>query len=470
MADTGEERVLSELKGCRETLGQIRNELSGSIGQLESRIAGLRSCLAHARETYGAAQTELDQAHESTGGLESQLQAARSFDAKLSQMESALAGLQSLPAPVPIPVTSGADFSTVKKALLALTAGSGQETALQAFLDQASGVVKRAILFVNKENRFEAWRSHGFPADALGSLVVDDPKDPIMDAARTRRMVYREQAPADARPSLGADAELPNAFAAVPLVFDDYVPIILYADSDSAIDVDYLEVLSYLAVLVLKNYSLQQGGEQPFVAPPAEESVSLEPTPFEAEQVEEPEPEPEPEPAFEIPHEEPAPPPPPPVPAAEDWEIPESMREERTPGVIEARALEPPRIEPQAAPAEPLPMPQPAPSAPPAPAPVGELSAEEAEKYGNEARRFARLLVSEIKLYNEDEVYNGRQNSDLYLRLKRDVDRSREMYEKRVHPAIAKTADHFHEELIRILAREDANLMGPAYPGPMIRR
>jgi len=474
MAGTGEERVLSELKDCRESIAQIRNDLTSSIGQLESKISGLRGSLAHVRDSYRAVQTELDQAHESSGGLETQLQAARGFDAKLSQMESTLASLQCLPVAAPPPVIkSGADFAAIKRALLALTAGAGQESVLQAFVDHAADVVKRAILFVNKENRFEAWRSHGFPADALGSLVVDDPKDPIMDAARTKRMVYREQAPADARPSLGADAELPNAFAAIPLVFDEYVPIILYADSDSAIDVDYLEVLSYLAALVLKNQSLQQtGGEQPFVAPEApRETETQEPTPFEAEAMEEPEPElelePEPEPAFQIPVEKPAPAPPV-VPAAEDWEIPESMRQERTPGVIEARAIEPPRIEPQAPPPEPTPMPKPAPSAPAAP--VADLSPEEAEKYGNEARRFARLLVSEIKLYNEDEVYNGRQNSDLYLRLKRDVDRSREMYEKRVHPAIAKSADYFHEELIRILAREDASLMGPAYPGPVVRR
>jgi hypothetical protein len=105
----------------------------------------------------------------------------------------------------------------------------------------------------------------------------------------------------------------------------------------------------------------------------------------------------------------------------------------------------------------------------PAPAVEPELPSEEEEKYHNEARRFARLLVSEIKLYNEEEVSNGRHNKDIYNRLKRDIDRSREMYEKRVNPAVAGKMDYLHEELVRILAKEDQELLGIDYPGPVNR-
>jgi hypothetical protein len=41
-----------------------------------------------------------------------------------------------------------------------------------------------------------------------------------------------------------------------------------------------------------------------------------------------------------------------------------------------------------------------------------------------EARRLARLLISEIKLYNEEQVLEGRRSRDLYHRLKEDIDRS----------------------------------------------
>jgi len=87
------------------------------------------------------------------------------------------------------------------------------------------------------------------------------------------------------------------------------------------------------------------------------------------------------------------------------------------------------------------------------------LSAEDQSKH-EEARRFARLLVSEIKLYNEEAVERGREQRDLYQRLRDDIDRSREMYEKRIPADIRAAHDHFREELVRILAGGDAGALG----------
>jgi hypothetical protein len=94
---------------------------------------------------------------------------------------------------------------------------------------------------------------------------------------------------------------------------------------------------------------------------------------------------------------------------------------------------------------------------------------EEEEKLHNDARRFARLLVSEIKLYNEEAVAEGRLSQDLYHRLKRDIDRSREMYEKRVSDVVARKFDYFHEEMVRILGEGDVDKLGGNYPGPQVR-
>lgn len=77
-----------------------------------------------------------------------------------------------------------------------------------------------------------------------------------------------------------------------------------------------------------------------------------------------------------------------------------------------------------------------------------------------EARRFARLLVSEIKLYNEEEVDRGRIERDLARRLKEDIDRSREMYEKRIPEDVRAGHDYFYDELVRILADGDADSLG----------
>ncbi len=87
------------------------------------------------------------------------------------------------------------------------------------------------------------------------------------------------------------------------------------------------------------------------------------------------------------------------------------------------------------------------------------LSPEEQAQH-DEARRFARLLVSEIKLYNESDAERGRANKDLYQRLKEDIDRSREMFEKRIAPEIRAKRDYFRDELVENLAGGDAEALG----------
>jgi hypothetical protein len=87
------------------------------------------------------------------------------------------------------------------------------------------------------------------------------------------------------------------------------------------------------------------------------------------------------------------------------------------------------------------------------------VSSEE-ETIHEEARRLARLLVSEIKLYNEDQVEDGRRNHDIYDRLKEDIDRSRQMYEERIDDRIRNSTDYFYQELVRILAAGDSKALG----------
>lgn len=90
---------------------------------------------------------------------------------------------------------------------------------------------------------------------------------------------------------------------------------------------------------------------------------------------------------------------------------------------------------------------------------------EDERRLHNDARRFARLLVSEIKLYNEPKVQEGRSKGDLYDRLRDDIDRSRQMYDKRVAPPVAARHDYFHQELVNTLAEGDVMKLGMNYPG-----
>ena len=76
------------------------------------------------------------------------------------------------------------------------------------------------------------------------------------------------------------------------------------------------------------------------------------------------------------------------------------------------------------------------------------------------ARRYARLLVSEIKLYNESAVRVGRQKRDLLERLRAEIGRARHLYEDRVPPAVRARRDYFDEELVQTLADGNASLLG----------
>ncbi|MGI8555785.1 MAG: hypothetical protein ACR2LT_05465 [Pyrinomonadaceae bacterium] len=93
---------------------------------------------------------------------------------------------------------------------------------------------------------------------------------------------------------------------------------------------------------------------------------------------------------------------------------------------------------------------------------------EDERRLHNDARRVARLLVAEIKLYNEQKVKEGREESDLYERLREAIDRSREMYDKRVQPPVAAKFDYFHYEIINTLAEGDGGKLGGSYPGASV--
>jgi hypothetical protein len=136
---------------------------------------------------------------------------------------------------------------------------------------------------------------------------------------------------------------------------------------------------------------------------------------------------------------------------------PESMTE-----VVEE--LTPPPVAPPVVEAPPVPEAAPPPT-PVAGFDVSKLSEEE-QRGHKDAKRFAKLLVSEIDLYNKTKVNDGRKNKDLYKRLKSDIDRSRQTFEKRFGKTVVKQYDYFHDELVRTLAGNDPAALGSDYPGP----
>ena len=79
------------------------------------------------------------------------------------------------------------------------------------------------------------------------------------------------------------------------------------------------------------------------------------------------------------------------------------------------------------------------------------------------AQRLARLLVSEIKLYNEKKIAEGRKNNNLYDLLKDTIEQSRKHFKERMGAALESMPDYFHEELVKTLCEGDASKLGNNY-------
>jgi hypothetical protein len=156
---------------------------------------------------------------------------------------------------------------------------------------------------------------------------------------------------------------------------------------------------------------------------------------------------------------------------AEEVEEPTDGSEDRT--VLLDRSTIPEAAKPAPAPPKPVPPTGSTEVAPPpdlegpglafrqAEEPIAvDVGDDETAAAHEEARRLARLLVSEIKLYNEEEVEAGRRTNDIYPRLQEDIDRSRQMYRDRVDPRVRDDVDYFQQELVNILAGGDPDALG----------
>ena len=96
-----------------------------------------------------------------------------------------------------------------------------------------------------------------------------------------------------------------------------------------------------------------------------------------------------------------------------------------------------------------------------------QLSSEDREIHLR-AQRFARVQVAEMRLYQAQAVRTGRAQEDLYATLGREIDAARDAFRLDFVAPCASMADYLHLEMVRSLANDDASLLGPAYPGPLV--
>lgn len=335
--------------------------------------------------------------------------------------------VQLLTASAPPPPVPGVGVEAVRR----LDAGRAQSDVLKGLLEQLDAFCGARAILVFRDGEVLGWNGAGFPDPAaLRSWRAKLADSTALSAAAEGKPV---------RFATGADA----AFASlvngsepallVPMSLrGKVVGAALAVAKDGALAVEEVQLLTYLAGLMLETLSVRPAVPTPALA---------EPLVLEAE-----------------------------GPAAQTAEAPFPMAEPMAfeePAPAPAEVAEPPAVVAASAP-EPAPV-EAGPSAQvpevaevhevAAPAVIAVRSPEEEQRHA-EARRFARLLVSEIRLYNEAAVQAGKASRDIYQRLKEDIDRSREMYEQRVPADVRASSNYFFEELVRILADGDPDALG----------
>jgi hypothetical protein len=336
--------------------------------------------------------------------------------------------------------TPDAGSADLARAVAEIQLGTSQREILNALLDSSSRYAARVALFVVKGVHASGWQGRGFASnDRLKDFSLDANAPAVGRAIHDRVLVNAQSAEADPRFLEEFGTPVGGEIRLLPLVLKDKVAALLYADggtdSGGEVDAGSLELLVLSAGAWLEVSSLRK---QVRKEPPAEPGESH---PAAASQ---------PSPAFSDPfashvpgHAMAA------VAAAES--VPAAM----APAAAEAQHV---AIAPETAPLDSLLSAQPA-SAAPAPPSASPIAPDDQEVH-RKAQRFARLLVDEIKLYNQAQVAEGRKNKDLYDRLKAAIEKSRTTYQKRYGNTVAASASYFQDEVIRSLAEDDISIMG----------
>ncbi|HEY7819795.1 MAG TPA: hypothetical protein VIG29_16355 [Vicinamibacteria bacterium] len=338
---------------------------------------------------------------------------------------------------------SSDSLKKLRGSLAKIDQGSSLTEVLTLLLEQLSHFAPRVALFILKGGSCIGWNGRGFDSapgfsnDAIKKISVPTNADTLFSAVVQSRAAFvgesnRHRDNVQLLSRIGN--VLPSSVFAAPLILRDKVTAIIYADSgdgpDRLKDTEALDILTVYAAKLLDALSAQKAvprsGEHMTPPPPA-----------------------------------PAPPPPPVRPretvmphaaavaAVDDDEEGSGTVMFSTSDLSSDGQTGPKKAPPRLA---------------PAPPPNLEALDPEARKKHEEAQRFARLLVSEIKLYNEAKVKQGQKSRDLYDLLRDDIERSRQLYRERVAESIRVNTNYFNDELVRILAEGDEGAMGHPLP------
>jgi hypothetical protein len=478
--------------------GDLENSLRAEVDEyINSRLGGLQEEITRLQSQVNEAFTRLIESSRDEGqsdvsvlaSISEVIRAAHERGIEEAAAESAR-------------TKASSDMAILKSAIDDISEQHSQAEILNTLVNRAASFAPRVAFFVVKKDQAIGWRARGLEGtvgdDAVRDIMLPLSADtPLSDVIKSRT-TWSGQPGGNAEDYLLLNklgGEPPQRMVAIPLVARQKAAAVLYADSAEleadAIKLEALETLMRVAGMAVELSTMPRPPQPrpeparaaqatPTPAPPAQpQEVHEQPqmsAPVEAPPEEEEEAQTAPAPAVEAEPE-----------VAEETPAPAYQPEQAATGeetlVMEAPAV---REEPQAQSYEATETtaetPQPLPSTPGQyVSPLGgarvygraadavelpvEVYSDDEKRLHNDARRFARLLVSEIKLYNKDKVEEGRQEGDIYDRLREDIDRSRQMYNKRVAPPVAARYDYFHQELVNTLAEGDPSKLGADYPG-----
>lgn len=455
---------------------EIESYLESRLSAVKQEITTLQTLLNESLTTFLDRQADVQMEGSLVASITEHLHAAHERGVELAASESSRAKASS-------------DMAIVKSAITDINEQKSQAEILKTLVNRASSFAPRVAFFVIKGEQAMGWRGRGFEGtvgdDAIQQISVPVGSDTVVGSAAKNLATWSGGPGSHSEDHLVLNRlgeEPPQRVIAIPLKVRGRAVAVLYADSagldSESINLEALETLvtvSGMAVelLSVSRAAVQKKTSEEAAAPAEAPQPSYEPASEYAQPASDyAEPAPSTvEPSFSaadtVPYYESAP--------AEPSSFVEAVPVDDGAGAFETSYAETqtPEVMAEEPPAWNPPMDASA-AAPPrrrygqdTELPV-EVSGDEERRLHNDARRFARLLISEIKLYNEQKVAEGRSEHDLYDRLREYIDRSREMYDKRVKAEVASRYDYFHGELVNTLAEGDASKLGSNYPGATV--
>jgi hypothetical protein len=447
---------------------EIESFLDGRLSAIKQEIASLQGQLNEALSSLLERQSDVQMEGSLASSISEHLRAAHERGIDLAASESSRAKASS-------------DMAIVKSAIFEVNEQKSQAEILKTLVNRSASFAPRVAFFVVKGGQATGWRGRGFEGtvgdQAIQGISISLDSDTIIGSAAKSLQTWSGGAGshADDHLLLNRLGEEPaQRIVTIPLTVRGKAVAVLYADSagldSESINLEALETLvrvSGMAVELLSvSHAPKRVVEESRAPAPAPAEVSYTPTSeYEepgsvsegsfsgAETVETPyvQAEPVAEQAA----------------SSDDYMAEIAERETTAPPADESSLLSEPGSYGEPAQEPPV-------------SPLGrrrygqdvelpvDVANDEERRLHNDARRFARLLISEIKLYNEQKVVEGRSEHDLYDRLREYIDRSREMYDKRVKAEVAARYDYFHGELVNTLAEGDASKLGSNYPGATV--